>query len=107
MSKHTPGPWVTAYDDGGITPDTASGNRIFDIARIYWPDRLREAEYRANARLVAAAPDLLAALRGAALAIGNWSRPTGANGMTSPRPDDPLVLAMHAAYAAIAKAEGK
>lgn len=59
MSKHTPGPWVSANDDSAIQP--AEGDR-FDIARIYWPEATRETEWRANARLIAAAPELLEAL---------------------------------------------
>jgi hypothetical protein len=65
-SKHTPGPWLAA---------NAQGGRIFKQWRIYsagksiaaltQPEgigRAAEVDY-ANARLIAAAPDLLAALQ--------------------------------------------
>jgi hypothetical protein len=51
--------------------------------------------------------DLLSALKSAAASIGDWSRPTGANGMTPASPDHPLMVAQRAAYDAIAKAEGR
>ncbi|GAA4108542.1 hypothetical protein ACFFTN_01155 [Aminobacter aganoensis] len=50
---------------------------------------------------------LLAALTETANAIGEWSRPTGANGMTTPRNNHPLLLALSNANAAIARAEGR
>ncbi len=39
-----------------IQPTTGE---IFDIARVYWPAKGRDEEFRDNARLIAAAPDLL------------------------------------------------
>lgn len=98
MSKHTPGPWYT----------TARSNNMIDVchqirrpgaitmalcrvqARQSW---LSEAE--ANARLIAAAPDLLEALK----------RCAGVLGLVSPGgQEDPDVLC---ARAAIAKATGE
>lgn len=62
--KHTPGPWCVSEDD-------ASGQAVvrgehIEIATC-WHHCVGsiEIEMRANARLVAAAPDLLAALQGA------------------------------------------
>ena len=59
---HTPGPWhpVTL----GASPDHswAIDSELHEVARLSeWPDNQAEAE--ANARLIAAAPDLLAALQ--------------------------------------------
>ena len=67
MSGHTPEPW--AYDKGSIGGPTimVSGKRhwIADIrtrnVRVGGP---LDDETEANARLIAAAPDLLAALKG-------------------------------------------
>ncbi len=64
---HTQGPWhpVTL----GASPDHAWAidSELVEIARLpEWPDN--QAESEANARLIAAAPDLLAALE--SLAIG-------------------------------------
>lgn len=50
MAKHTPGPWAVGYpDDQTIRAD---GLRV---ANVECPRK----EWRANARLIAAAPDLL------------------------------------------------
>lgn len=90
MSKHTPGPWqwtqhfdptISIYKDG-----------FGQIARLYDSSA---GTGKANARLIAAAPDLLAALKSIAIA---WK-------------DEVLVHddqreAMRAATAAIAKATG-
>ena len=69
MSAHTPGPWAvtTVGSCHGIHP-AASDNERDDICRITphnyhpdgWPAAKGEAE--ANARLIAAAPELLACL---------------------------------------------
>lgn len=61
MSEHTPGPWlldpVSAWV---VVPD-----RDAPICALLWPTELRsEDETFANARLIAAAPDLLEALEG-------------------------------------------
>jgi hypothetical protein len=57
--KHTPGPWyVPDWSEWHVVDD--SGNLIADCARNSFPD-LHQA---ANSRLIAAAPELLAALNG-------------------------------------------
>ena len=67
MGKHTPGPWIAHCMDtygganwenngGRICPN---GNRAGEIAHIY-----SRPSAEANALLIAAAPDLLAALEG-------------------------------------------
>ena len=57
--KHTPGPWETYGDDkSDIRPATKAGkNRIIAQCPGY------KTERQANARLIAAAPDLLEALQ--------------------------------------------
>lgn len=68
MSQHTPGPWRVCAEVGGgigstlgaaISDDTPEQNFI---ARIVRNDQLRD-DYEGNARLIAAAPELLDALR--------------------------------------------
>ena len=61
MSKHTPGPWVV-YDDSndGKTNRIEIAARGKTVARIY---HSVPAEDLPNARLIAAAPDLLEALK--------------------------------------------
>ena len=58
MSAHTPGPWETSVNDEGQWDVCAEGggDMVADLA-----DCPESAE--ANARLIAAAPDLLAALK--------------------------------------------
>ncbi|WP_322883246.1 hypothetical protein U8C37_09620 [Sinorhizobium medicae] len=113
MSKHTPGPW-TAEPPSEQTPhiwvNAATNSGVAKIEVCDYDDgkgeRLTDEDF-ANARLIAAAPDLLAALKSAAAAIGDWSRPTGANGMTSASLGHPLMVAQRAMYDVIAKAEDR
>ena len=78
MSKHIPGPWHVFIDDTGgentgypisiSTPDidNEDGKTIVRQGGFYpyiWDEKLSKAEVNANARLIAAAPDLLAALQ--------------------------------------------
>jgi hypothetical protein len=58
MSKHTPGPWEVEDDtDEVIVSRDPEANGFQIVAKTYGPDDA------ANARLIAAAPDLLAALK--------------------------------------------
>lgn len=99
--KHTPGPW---HDIGIgtrhlISPSIDDDGK-FAIASIffpnYHPDGLTAArvEQEANAALIAAAPDLLAALR-AMLAAGPYGNADAYN------------AAVGSSFAAIARAEGR
>ena len=74
-TKHTPGPWYVFHsahrgrfdDDGpgafsiGDAQTAYSANIL--CSRVQWPERAEEM--KANARLIAAAPDLLEACRAA------------------------------------------
>ena len=68
MSEHTPGPWHISrwageHDDGGAVICDANGKRLASTESIWWKaDKFAWAEYQANARLIAAAPELLVAL---------------------------------------------
>ena len=55
MSKHTPGPWHTAGEQG-VQIRSAKDQ----IAKVW---TMRGNEWKANARLIAAAPELLEALQ--------------------------------------------
>ena len=83
--KHTPGPWH--WEDSGLWSK-------WDFVYL----SKGTPEFEANARLIAAAPELLAALRGIIETLGYLE----ANGGI----DAPHRLALIAARAAIAKAEG-
>ena len=65
MNKHTPGPWHhrKAIRSGEFTvQDRGSSGGFAPIARIKGDKRSTLAQAEANARLIAAAPDLLDAL---------------------------------------------
>jgi hypothetical protein len=92
MSAHTPGTWAVSTFDGpeGYGEIVADGFlRVCSVP--FWPCASDEME--ANARLVAAAPELLEALK--------W-----AIGQVEDDLDPDHQAAMDAARAAIAKAEG-
>ena len=98
-NQHTPGPWHVGIGngDGSIFPEVGrtrledGGTTLYPIAQVNrgW----NAVEDDANARLIAAAPDLLAALR---------------NVIASYRANDPdsMANAINDAEAAIAKATG-
>ena len=62
MSRHTPGPWGRIIADGYTVrhPQIYSGTG--PVANATWLGDGRVDELNANARLISAAPDLLAAL---------------------------------------------
>ena len=71
IMKHTPGPWrLHTYLDSGrpnpgsIVADNPHGEGAEEVASIKWIGGGFHAEQAANARLIAAAPELLEALRG-------------------------------------------
>lgn len=82
MSGHTPGPWSLIVDDAG------DGSEIygFDVSApngrgIAYYDANDDPETEANARLIAAAPELLEALKAVELARmsdepDDWQRAT-------------------------------
>ncbi|MFG1331222.1 hypothetical protein V5F41_08195 [Xanthobacter autotrophicus] len=68
-SKHTPGPWEIGFENcGGGFTITADGVRVAHTARFFASGKkdlrdLSEDEAKANGHLIAAAPEMLAALR--------------------------------------------
>lgn len=93
MSKHTPGPWEYFKNK---THAVISTEKLYDygrptIAKI-WPGSCKESE--ANARLIAAAPEMLEALK---------NIQSNAKGTMPPF----LLEAIMVAEYVIAKAEGK
>ena len=59
MTANTPGPW-TAFNKGMGDTEIIANNRV--VCDCTFLDALDGSEFQANARLIAAAPDLLAAL---------------------------------------------
>jgi hypothetical protein len=94
MEQHTPGPWVWGYygmNDEWVR--TGDGEAVVPVG-------YNQSEREANARLIAAAPELLAALKRAIEVLD-------AEGITYGNCDDEPLDVLNAARAAIAKAEGK
>lgn len=61
-TKHTSGPWYAVKLEANPDHAWAIDGELVEIARLSeWPDHMEEAE--ANARLIAAAPEMLDALR--------------------------------------------
>ena len=102
MSAYTPGPWDYHTADGAATPHIAiyapdeEGNEIDRIADVYGAP-LNEA----NAELIAAAPDLLAALESAEQCICDLLERTEFARENATGHDVPAIRA------AIAKAKGE
>lgn len=107
MAAHTPGPWAITYaqtsarwpivcsdDERGIEVAELSGV-VAERLGVRWFSDPNAPEIEANARLIAAAPDLLAALKALFVAVD------GNPGALS------TVDAVIAAKAAIAKAEAR
>lgn len=97
MNKHTPGPWFSQYDDNGFY-EIGSEAVSLRVAFTY-------SEYdtdEANARLIAAAPDLLAALQTAKILLeASYLDHEGTpNGQV-------IFTGLEAAREAIAKAQGE
>lgn len=90
-TEHTPGPWYFNPRNDPRQPQIASETTGHSIAVVY--DHTTDDEKRANARLIAAAPDLLEAAEALLEAIGDDFRVV----------DMAEVMAMHAA---ISKAKG-
>lgn len=105
MSGHTPGPWH--HSDASMWACVTSkpgghGDVIAEAVEVrsFGPsaDDVRDAEIKANARLIAAAPELLEALKMLASIVGEQD---------TAEVDDGSIYALALAMAAIAKAEGK
>jgi hypothetical protein len=103
MSKHTPGPWRVTNNPDGVYHDTMS-LVVTDKGEVCGPRQIRlqaPGDVEANARLIAAAPDLLAALK-ALLVMCHSPEPVKLDEALTWRENDERAEAM--ARAAIAKA---
>ena len=92
MSKRSPGPWPTRESATHVTVTNARGDAVFH-------DDKRIPGVMADARLIAAAPELLEALRGM-LALDEEHHQRG-------HCDDDVCAEVRKARAAIAKATGE
>jgi hypothetical protein len=98
MSKHTPGDWYVSHNE--LTSDSLPGRNTIATMAVWLPHA--EEEQRANARLMAAAPDLLEALN-AIIAVDEKSPLV----IMHPSVRTQLIVALDDARKAIAKAEGQ
>ncbi len=64
MSKHTPGPWNVNFETGEVLSEAAVIGTIYGAWTEHLNDPISE-ECKANARLIAAAPELLEACKSA------------------------------------------
>lgn len=99
-SAHTPGPWDTQGSDGWDSEITAEDGRVV----ICTMEDLNEDDI-ANARLIVAAPDMLAALKSVNKLISEAAM-TGFNYADGDWPER-LFFSQQATSDAIAKAEGR
>ena len=77
MSKHYPGPWSAGEIDDGWADIDAYGSNHWQFARVVVQtedDDEPQKRLIANARLIAAAPDLLEALKDAESELACYSR---------------------------------
>ena len=96
-AAHTPGPWNCNHSSASGYDIVCSENSPTDVCVISRRDKTT-GEIDANARLIAAAPELLAALERAYMALIGYL-PAHRNGVTD--------AAIGAASAAITKATGE
>jgi hypothetical protein len=96
VTKHTPGPWTVVYGPDWVAVKARDGICVADASAD--DEEIRESEIEANARLIAAAPDMLRALGAVAIAL-----------RAQLHANAPVYVsdALRIADAAIAKAEGK
>lgn len=102
-AKHTPGPWSESETRDGYIMGGEGDDRYTianTLVRSGYPSQAlrNHAEMKANAQLIAAAPELLEALK----ALTEWGRTH-----TSPRDQNSPHNLLIAACAAITKAEGR
>lgn len=87
QATHTPGPWVAVREDEyRSTIEAEGGERVIGSAFGQWDDTTeKHAEIEPNAKLIAAAPDLLSTLQKVRAAI--LDRADVIDGSEGPRPN--------------------
>lgn len=103
--KGTPGPWAV----NPVSAQVDAMPSLLPVCQLLWPtDQRSEAETEANARLIAAAPDLLDALHKlAAEVVGLRAFESELRAELGNTNWNVLMLRLSEADAAIAKAEGR
>lgn len=101
MSGHTPGPWFPVLNCAGAWDITVADTQFSQSVAGVVHNKYIPGDAEANARLIAASPRLLAALKALVAAEDQYCRDTGL------KTDDPITRAVKKARAAIAEAEGE
>lgn len=96
-TEHTPGPWRIGNGSFIISDHPAPGITGSDDVQYYGGHLICESVSQANARLIAAAPDLLEALKVLLFAFEELAK------AIKPLSSDPVIVS---ARAAVCKAEG-
>ena len=99
MSQHTPGPWMHTYHPNGSRFDVVAPKVSMIVNDVQGRDN---PEAEANARLIAAAPEMVAALRALCNENGALDFLENATGIT-----ETMQLAIDDARALLAKIEGQ
>lgn len=100
MTTHTPGPWMVSKSEPlEILMDDSDGEQVFALVAAVCLENTTEEQAQADARLIAAAPDMLAALIG--LVGNNFTDEELARRWSW------SIEAIKAARAAMVKGEGK
>lgn len=103
MSKHTPGPWeVVEHESSPMRPLIMAEKQSTLIAFANWPGMRSLAVLHANARLIAAAPELLQLIKD----FRQWDQDYPKTTVHSKTGEMRLDLLFHRCIDIIAKAEG-
>ena len=102
-AQHTPGPWGYNTEESADSASFLISDGELPIARVRISGARPLSELRANARLIAAAPHLLAALEELEWA---HSRLLDSESLVLPGDDERLIHAGEIARAAIARSKG-
>lgn len=103
QATHTPGPWIIEEVDDGQAVISAESKKWIDFARVWVvTDGSTDKEGEANARLIAAAPELLEAC----LAMIEWDDREKDHAVSFENRIELCTQAFTKARAAIAKATG-
>jgi hypothetical protein len=106
MTQHTPGPWKYGPDNRKIMRVFSGSREIVRALSTHGNRRLNCVERAANARLIAAAPELLAALRPLAH-MGDASIRSVLLAALRPHERESFIAATEYARAAVEKATGE
>ena len=110
MSNHTPGPWTVAQGDTAwhVAPAGTDSTVIAEVGTTVRSGTIARAKAsQANASLISAAPDMLAALLEALPILESYKYSVESKGEAYDNKTSRAIYAVEHVKAAIAKAEGR